>query len=93
MLFSREQLSNAPVARSESSPYSIACGVVPGVVFESSGAEGLISPFSFSGVVETTFVGPGPAVAGLSPFGPEGCAAPPLLSCSSLIVTLPALPF
>jgi hypothetical protein len=46
--------------------------VVPGVVLASSGAEGLIRPRRFSGVFECTLVGPGPAVAGLSPLGPEG---------------------
>jgi hypothetical protein len=45
---------------------------VPGVVLASSGAEGLMWPRRFSGVDDWTFVGPGPAVAGLSPFGPEG---------------------
>ena len=45
--------------------------VVPGVVFTSSGAEGLIRPRRFSGVLDCTLVGPGPAVAGLSPLGSE----------------------
>jgi len=49
--------------------------VVPGVVLASSGAEGLMWPKRFSGVLDFTFVGPGPAVAGLSPFGPEGWTA------------------
>ncbi len=47
--------------------------VVPGVVFESSGAEGFSLPGLFSGVFELTLVGPGPAVDGLSPRGPEAC--------------------
>ncbi len=38
--------------------------VVPGVVLESSGADGLRWPFAFSGVVELTPVLPGPAVEG-----------------------------
>jgi hypothetical protein len=29
-------------------------------------------PAAFSGVLDLTFVGPGPAVAGLSPLGPDG---------------------
>lgn len=45
---------------------------VPGVVLESSGADGLMWPNRFSGVPDWTFEGPGPAVAGLSPFEPEG---------------------
>ena len=49
--------------------------VVPGVVFESSGAEGFSRPSAFSGVLEWTAVGPGPAVAGLSPLWPEGSTA------------------
>ena len=49
--------------------------VVPGVVLASSGDEGLMWPSRFSGVFDWTFVGPGPAVAGLSPLGPEGCTA------------------
>src|ERR1700678_702741 len=55
--------------------------VVPGVVFTSSGAEGLIRPRRFSGVLDCTLVGPGPAVAGLSPSGPEGCTA-----CLELVI-------
>jgi len=49
--------------------------VVPGVVFESSGAEGLRWPSRFSGVEDFTSVLPWPAVEGLSPLGPEGSAA------------------
>ena len=49
--------------------------VVPGVVLASSGAEGFSRPVAFSGVFELTPVGPGPAVDGLSAFGPEGCVA------------------
>jgi hypothetical protein len=49
--------------------------LVPGVVLASSGAEGLMWPKRFSGVLDWTLVGPGPAVAGLSPFGPEGSTA------------------
>jgi hypothetical protein len=54
---------------------------VPGVVLASSGAEGLMRPRRFSGVLDRTFVGPGPAVAGLSPFGPEGSTACEEFSC------------
>src|SRR3954462_6802661 len=46
-------------------------GAVPGVALLSSG-EGLMWPSAFSGVLDRTEVGPGPAVAGLSPRGPEG---------------------
>ena len=45
---------------------------VPGVVLESSGADGLMWPNRFSGVPDWILEGPGPAVAGLSPFEPEG---------------------
>lgn len=48
---------------------------VPGVTLASSGAEGLMCPNLFSGVLDLTFVGPGPAVEGLSPLGPEGSTA------------------
>jgi hypothetical protein len=48
---------------------------VPGVVLASSGAEGLRWPAAFSGVEDLTLVFPGPAVAGLSPRGPEGSTA------------------
>jgi hypothetical protein len=50
-------------------------GVVPGVVFASSGAEGFSRPGAFSGVLDLTPVGPGPAVDGLSPRYPEACVA------------------
>jgi len=56
--------------------------VDPGVVFESSGAEGLRWPRLFSGVLEVTAVLPGPAVPGLSPSGPEGVAAAFLSDCA-----------
>jgi len=46
-------------------------GVVPGVTLLSSG-EGWMRPSAFSGVLDRTEVGPGPAVEGLSPRGPEG---------------------
>jgi hypothetical protein len=49
--------------------------VVPGVVFASSGEDGLMCPKRFSGVLDLTLVGPGPAVDGLSPLGPEGSVA------------------
>jgi len=49
-------------------------GVVPGVALLSSG-EGWMCPSAFSGVLERTEVGPGPAVPGLSPLGPEGSTA------------------
>ena len=52
--------------------YSPGTFVDPGVVPVSPGAAGSISPALFSGVLDFTFVCPGPAVAGLSPFGPEG---------------------
>src|SRR5271170_6897977 len=48
---------------------------VPGVVLASSGAEGLRWPRLFSGVLDLTAVFPGPAVAGLSPSGPDGVTA------------------
>jgi hypothetical protein len=49
-------------------------GVEPGVELVSSG-EGWMCPSAFSGVLERTEVGPGPAVDGLSPPGPEGSTA------------------
>jgi hypothetical protein len=39
-------------------------GIDPGVIFASSGEEGLMRPAPFSGVSEFTFVFPGPAVPG-----------------------------
>ena len=45
-----------------------------GGVIASLGADGLIWPAAFSGVSLTTWVFPEPAVAGVSPFGPEGWA-------------------
>lgn len=57
--------------------------VDPGVVLESSGAEGFRWPFAFSGVGDFTLVSPGPAVAGLSPFGPDGSTAGDLSECAS----------
>jgi hypothetical protein len=49
-------------------------GVEPGVELVSSG-EGWMCPPAFSGVLERTEVGPGPAVEGSSPRGPEGSMA------------------
>jgi len=46
---------------------------VPGVILASSGEDGLICPWLFSGL-RAHLCWPSPAVAGLSPFGP---AAPP----------------
>lgn len=43
-------------------------------MFTSLGAEGLSLLFWFSGVLLWTLVGPGPAVPGFLPSGPEGVA-------------------
>lgn len=54
----------------QSHSHSFVCGVVP----VSPGADGLISFAAFSDVCDLTRVSPDPAVDGLSPFGPDGCA-------------------
>ena len=51
--------------------YTLLSPDVPGVVLGPP-AEGLMCPRRSSGVLDRTLVGPGPAVEGLSPFGPEG---------------------
>lgn len=51
-----------------------------------SSGEGLMWPAAFSGVPERTTVGPGPAVAGLSPRGPEG-SIPCRLVSGDLLLT------
>jgi hypothetical protein len=61
--------------------------VVPGVVLASSGAEGLRWPRLFSGVFELTAVFPGPAVAGLSPRGPDGVTAASFSDCAVFFVS------
>lgn len=62
-------------------------GVVPGVVPVFPGAAGLIFPPLFSGVADRMPMFPGPAVAGLSPRGPEGSALALCSACSTLIVS------
>ncbi len=63
-------------------------GAVPGVALVSSG-EGLMCPSAFSGVSERTDVGPGPAVPGLSPRGPEGSIPCRLVSGDLLSTGVP----
>jgi len=74
----RKSLAVTPhLQRHNLGPLYPSSAFVPGVVPVSPGDEGFNCPTAFSATSDVTFVSPFPAVPGLSPLGPEGCAFSP----------------